>query len=58
MTEQKGRNPLTLAQRQALHRQRKAEQIMRLKTALAAIQTARTIKEAREIASAALEKTT
>lgn len=54
----KGAVPLTLAQRQALHRQRKASEAARWKAALVAIQIAKTIREAREIANAALEQQT
>ena len=49
-----GRKPLTVAQRQATHRQRRADEAARWKAALEAIHTARTIREAREIATAAL----
>lgn len=49
---------MTPAQRQELQRQRKNSQAAAWRIALVQIETARTIKEAREIASAALEKTT
>ena len=53
-----GLAPMTPAQRQELQRQRKNSQAAAWRIALVQIETARTIKEAREIASAALEKTT
>lgn len=48
--------PLSLAERQAAHRQRRAEQVERWKAALEAVQAAKSIREAREIATAALAR--
>jgi hypothetical protein len=49
-----GDKPLTLAERQARQRARKATATHAMSAALRSIQTARTIGEAREIAGAAL----
>ena len=49
-----GRKPLTVAQRQASHRQRCADKAARWKAALEAIQTVRTIRDVRKIATTAL----
>jgi hypothetical protein len=49
-----GPRPLTNAERQSRQRQRKAAQTAKLRAALDQIQTARTLREARKIAAAAL----
>lgn len=46
--------PLTAAERQALHRQRRASEAARWQSALERIVLARTVREAREIAVTAL----
>ena len=58
MAQAKEAAALTTAQRQALHRQRRADEAARWKAALVQIETAKTLKEAREIAATALGKTT
>ena len=50
----KGRKPLTVAQRQAAHRQRKAAQAAAWRIALEAIGEAPTLGQARKLAWAAL----
>ena len=53
-SSEQGLRPLTTAQRQALHRQRRAEREDRMRDAIQRALAAKTIKEAREILAAAL----
>lgn len=54
VSEERQGRPLTLAQRQALHRQRRAEREDKMRDAMRRAMAAKTIKEAREILAAAL----
>ncbi len=47
--------PLTLAQRQALHRQRRAERESKMRIAIERAIAAKTLREAREILVAAIQ---